>query len=205
MLTKINRQDCLNKYPSFPLRIYNYQEDEYDNTYPKVFKSYILTLSSKTFSGHILRLARNFTKLANDLRIDTFTFLGDIEIPWLNQNNDYKPAKEAQLYLKTNRIGKRFNGAIQVDTSQLPEFTKHLCWLIRCNASLPCFYFIDPGQNVIGNICQYGNLHMDTLNAETDKTFNAALKKSRFTLLKNNNCFNQFGKTSAISGRQIIA
>jgi len=28
MLIKINRQNCLNKYPSFPLRSYNYDEDE---------------------------------------------------------------------------------------------------------------------------------------------------------------------------------
>ena len=204
MLLKINRKDCLTKYPAFPLRSYNYAKDEEELSYPKVFKSYILTLSSKTFTGHVKQLGIELTKLIKEPGYDDLIFLGDTELAWLNQNNDYKPAKEAQQYLTENKIGKRFNGALQVDRSALATFIKHLSWLIRCNASLPYFYFIDKGQNVIGNICKYGNLHIDILNKATDKLVKRSIVKSNFKYLNGNNCTNKFGKTSAIAGRRII-
>lgn len=204
MLIKINRQDCLKKYPSFPLRSYNYDKDEEEFYYPKVFKSYILTLSSKSFKGHIRHLGTELLKLTKQLGYSDLTFLGDTELPWLHQDNDYKPAKEAQQYLVDKKVGKRFNGALQVDNSELISFVKHLSWLTRCNASLPYFHFTDNGQNLIGNVCKYGNLHIDTLNEATNKSLNIAITKSDFIFLDGNNCFNQFGKTSAISGRRII-
>jgi hypothetical protein len=204
MLIKINRQDCLKNYPSFPLRSYNYKKDEEELYYPKVFKSYILTLSSKSFKGHIKHLGLDLFKLTKQLGINSLVFLGDTELAWLHQDNEYKPAKDAQQYLVGNKIGKRFNGALQVDNSELMVFVKHLSWLTRCNASLPYFYFVDKGQNLIGNICKYGNLHVDTLNEATDKLIKVAVAKSDFRYLDGNICFNQFGKTSAISGRRII-
>jgi hypothetical protein len=204
MLIKINRQDCLKKYPTFPLSSYDYAKDEEAFFYPKVFKSYILTLSSKTFRGHIRQLGNKLKELTEVLNFAALLFLGDTELPWLHQDNDYKPAKEAQQYLTENKIGKRFNGALQVDKSELPTFIKHLSWLTRCNASLPNFHFTDKGQNFIGNICKYGNLHIDTLNETTDKVLKTAIVKSDFKYLDGNHCYNQFGKTSAIAGRRII-
>jgi hypothetical protein len=204
MLIKINRQDCLIKFPSFPLRRYDYDKDEEIFHYPKVFKSYILTLASKSFKGHIKQLGIELLKLTEHFGYDSLTFLGDTEFAWLHQDNDYKPAKEAQQYLVDNKIGKRFNGALQVDNSELAQFTKHLSWLTRCNASLPYFYFTDKRQNIIGNICKYGNFHLDTLNETTDNLTKAFVGKSKFDYLVGKNCFNQFGKTSAFAGRSII-
>jgi hypothetical protein len=204
MLIKINRQDCINKYPSFPLRSYDYDKDEEVFLYPNIFKSYILTLKSKSFKGHIKQLGTELFKLTKQLGYDSLTFLGDTELAWLHQDNDYKPAREAQQYLVHNKIGKRFNGALQVDNSGLVSFVKHLSWLTRCNASLPYFHFSDNGQNFIGHICKYGNLHIDTLNQAADNLIKAFIDKSNFEYLDGNNCFNQFGKTSAIAGRRII-
>ena len=204
MLTKIRRQDCLDQYQTFPLRGYDYDNDDEASFYPKVFKSYILTLHSKSFKGHVKTLGLEVTKLAKALQFDTLLFLGDTEIPWLYQHNDYKPAKEAQEYLTGKKVGKRFNGALQVDTSELQTFIKHLAWLTRCNAALPYFHFIDQGQNTIGHLCKYGNLHLDTLNEQTDKTLKQFMYSSKFEYGDNNSCYNWFGKTSAISGRQTI-
>jgi hypothetical protein len=164
MLIKIKRQDCLDRYQTFPWRSYNSQKDEEVFFYPKVYKSCILTLPSKSFKGHAKALGTEVTKLAEALHTDTLLFLGDTETPWLYQDNDYKPVKEAQAYLIASKVGKRFNGALQVNTAELPTFIKHLAWLTRCNAALPCFYFIDERQTIVGSICQYGNLHLDTLN-----------------------------------------
>jgi hypothetical protein len=204
MLTKIKRQDCLNQYQVFPLRGYNYEKDDEEFFYPEVFKSYILTLSSKTFKGHVKVLGMELTELKEALLAETLIFLGDTETPWLYQDNDYKSVKEAQQYLTANKIGKGFNGALQVDTAELPTFIKHLSWLIRCNAALPCFHFTDPGQNIVGSICQYGNVHLDTLNEWADKTLKSFIESSKFEYGDTNSCNNWFGNTSAISGRQTI-
>ena len=203
MLIKINRQDCLKKYPSFPVRSYNHEKDEEAFFYPKVFKSYILTLTSKTFKGHIRQLGTELLKLINQLGYDKIIFMGDTELAWLHQDNEYKPVKEAQQYLIDNKIGKLFNGALQVENSELVSFVKHLSWLTRCNASLPYIHFTDKGQNIIGNICKYGNLHLDTLNEGADKLIRAFVDESKFIYLDSKTCFNQFGKASAIAGRRI--
>lgn len=202
MLTKIRRQDCLTQFQTFPLRSYNREKDEEEFYYPKVYKSYILTLPSKSFKGHVTALGQEVVKLAKAFQSDTLVFLGDTELPWLNQSNNYKPAKEAQEYLTGKKIGKRFNGALQVDTSELPIFVKHLAWLTRCNAALPYFHFINEQQSIVGNICQYGSLHLETLNELSDKLLYAFVEASKFELGSENSCGNWSGKTSAISGRQ---
>jgi len=204
MLSKIRRQDCLDQYQTFPLRSYDYDKDEEQFFYPKVFKSYILTLASKSFKGHVNSLGIELTRLIRAFHADTLIFLGDTKTPWLYQSNDYKPVKEAQEYLTAKKIGKRFNGALQVDTVELLMFIKHLAWLTRCNAALPYFHFIDNGQNMIGSICKYGNLHLDTLNEQADKIFKSYIDSSKFDFGDKNSCYNRFGKTSAISGRQTI-
>jgi hypothetical protein len=204
MLTKIRRQDCLEKYQTFPLRSYDVDADEETFFYPKVFKSYILTLPSKSFKGHVAALGKEVTKLVKALHTDTLVFLGDTETPWLYQQNDYKPAKEAQEYLMDKKVGKRFDGALQMDTSEMPTFIKHLAWLTRCNAALPYFHFTDPVQNIMGSICKYGNLHLDTLNEHADNILQSFVNSSKFEFGDRNSCYNWFGNTSAISGRQTI-
>jgi len=205
MLSRIERQDCLEKYQTFPLRSYDYVKDEEEFFYPDIFKRYILTLPSKTFKGHVKALGIELTKLTVALHSDTLIFLGDTEIPWLYQDNDYKPVRVAQLYLADKKIGKRFNGALQLDTTELPTFTQHLAWLIRCNAALPYFHFTDQQQNIIGSICKYGNLHLNTLNEQSDTIFKSFVDISKFNYGDKNSCHNWFSKTNAIAGRQSIA
>jgi hypothetical protein len=204
MLIKIDREECLNKYPAFPQRSYNYEQDEVVYFNPEVHQSFILTFASGSFDEHSKKLGTELCKLTNKLGYDGLIFFGDTEVAWLHQDNDYKPAKEAQQYLIGNRIGKQFNGAIQVDNSELLTFIKHLCWLTRCNASLPYIYFSDKEQNFIGSICQHGNVHIDTLNEDADRFLKLFIDNSGFKYLDGNNCYNQFEETGAIPGRRII-
>ncbi len=204
MIIKVKRQDCLDRYQAFPLQNFDYGKDEYDFYYPEIYESYILTLPSKSFKGHVKYLAAALTKLAKALGTGTLIFLGDTERPWLYQTNDYKPVKEAQEYLATKKIGKRFNGALQVDTTELRTFIPHLAWLSRCNAALPYFHFIDERQNIVGSICTYGNLHLDTMNEESDRLLIAFVKDSGLQFTDRNGCYNFFGNTSAISGRKAV-
>jgi hypothetical protein len=204
MLTKINRQVCINQYQVFPLCCYNYDKDEEELFYPRIFKSYILTLPSKSFKAHARALGVELNKLALTLSAGEFIFLGDTETPWLYQQNDFRPVKEALQYLAANKVGKRFNGALQVPTPELPEFIKQLAWLTRCNAALPDFHFTDQGKNILGNICKYGNLHLNSLNEQMDKRLQSFVESSRFSPGDKNSCYNWSGKTSAIRGRQTI-
>ena len=141
--------------------------------------------------------------MAKDLSLDNLIFLGDTETAWRYQNNDFKPVNEALRYLADNKIGRNFNGGLQVQIDLLPTFLRHLSWLSRCNASLPYFYFTDINQKFLGTICQYGNFHIDTLNKATDNLFRKIIARSNFKFLVGESCSNNFSRTGAIKHRQI--
>ncbi|MDQ3682221.1 MAG: hypothetical protein M3352_04000 [Bacteroidota bacterium] len=180
MLTKIKRQDSINKYPKLPLREYNSKEEQYDSFYPSTFTGYVLTLPSKSFKGHIKLLGKEITNLTTLLGFDKLIFLGDLNTPWLYRDHNFKQAKEGLQYLERNKVGKKFNGALQVDSLELATFIKHLAWLIRTNVVLPYVHFIDPEQNIIGTICQYGNLHIYSVNKKAGKHLKELISKSKF-------------------------
>jgi len=203
MLIKIDRQEAINKFPNLPLRYYNPKEDEDVFNYPKVFENYVLTLPSKSYKGHIKLLGIQLASLAKNLGCDNYIFLGDEASAWLRRFNSNENFQEALQYLFDNKIGKRFNGALQVDTAEIPIFIKKLTWLVRTNGILPYVYFIDPKQNIIANICQYGNLHISTKNKTADKHFKNAIAKSSFTHLAGTTCYNKFSKAGAIKSRTI--
>lgn len=194
----------MDSYTKFPLRNYDPVKDEEVFSYPPVFKSHILTVPAHTFKGAIKNLGMELVGLAKALQADSFVFLGDTDTTWLYQHNDHKPVQKAQQYLTDNKIGKRFNGAIQVPLLEIPVFVKHLAWLIRCNAALPYFHFIDPNQNIVGNICQYGNLHISTLNKEIDNVLHSFISNGKFQYGDDYSCTGRFGKTSAIPGRKTV-
>ena len=203
MLIKIDRQEAIDKFPTLPVRHYNVKEDEDVFNYPKVFANYVLTLPSKSYKGHTKLLGIQLVSLASNLGFDKFIFLGDEDSAWLRRLNTHDNFKEALQYLVDNKIGKRFNGALQVDTAAIPTFIKHLAWLVRTNGILHYIHFIDPDQNIIGNICQYGNLHISTKNKIADKRFKDVIAKSSFKFLTDGNCYNKFSKSGAIKGRTI--
>jgi hypothetical protein len=203
MLIKINRQDCIHQFPKLPLREYNPKEEEYDFYFPGTVAGYNLTVASKSFRGHVKLLGTALTNLTTELGFDKLIFLGDLDLAWLYRNHDFKPAKEGLKYLTDNKIGKRFNGGLQVDTTELPTFIEHLAWLVRSNAILQTVHFTDPKQHIIGSICQYGNLHIYTTNKKADNLFPERIATSRLEYLPDNICYNKFSKSSAIKGRQI--
>lgn len=203
MLFKIARQEAIDRFPAFPLRHYDAKEDEEVFNYPKVFANYVLTLPSKSYKGHVKLAGTELVNLTKGLGSDSLIFLGDINISWLQRFNTYTNFQESLQYLADNKIGKRFNGALQVDTTELPVFIKHLAWLVRTNGILPYIHFIDPGQTIIGTICQYGNLHFSTKNKKADRVFHELISYSKFEFLADRTCTNKFSKSSRILGRTI--
>ena len=206
MLIKIKRQDCLDKYPKFPLREYDFRKDEEEYYYPKVFKSYVLTLHSKSLKGHTKLLASELSNLTKKLNFTSLIFLGDNKNYWLTklslERNDYKLLVDALNYFLDNKVRKRFNGGLEVDNHALSTFIKHFYCLVRCDASLPYFHFMDKEQSFLGSICQYGNLHFDTLNKKADELLKKALIGSQFVNVVDRKCYSSFSETSAIKTRQ---
>lgn len=203
MIIKIARQEAIDQFPAFPLRHYDPKEDEDVFHYPKVFANYVLTLPSKSYKGHVKLIGTELVNLIKGLGSDYLIFLGDDNTAWLRRLHTYESFQESLQYLVDNKIGKRFNGALQVDTTEIPVFIKHLAWLVRTNGILPYIHFIDPGQNIIGGICQYGNLHFSTKNKKADKFFHQLISMSKFEFLTDTVCTNKFSKSSRIQGRTI--
>ena len=196
MLKKISRKTFLEKYPNF------IQASPYRNKYiiPDIFGSYILHVNAKSTSGLCNNLSKELTRLITIFKYKNVSFLGDSTIPWLFRNHDYKPVKKGLDYLVDNKISKSFNGAIQVTTEDLPEFLKHLFWLVRCNGIVIYAHFSDPGFNIIASVCQYGNIHFSTLNEDTDIIFNKVLDQTSLFISSDNNCGGSkiFGRTLAV-------
>jgi len=203
MLIKIDRQEAISKFQILPLRQYDKKKGEEVFNGPKVFANYVLTLPSKSYKGHQKLLGTEITSLTKNLGYDHLIFLGDIHIAWLRRLDTYGNFQEALQYLVGNKIGKRFNGALKVDTNELPTFIKHLSWLVRTNGLLQYVHFTDPGQNIVADICHYGNLHISTKTKAVDKRFKDIVAKSHFTLLANTSCINKFSKSGAIKVRTI--
>ncbi len=200
MIHSISRQRCIKQFPSLPLRNYDVENDREVIQYPGIHNTYVFTLASKSFRGHAKQMGIELFLLSKKLETGSFIFLGDTNIPWLYQQNNYPPAKKAYEYFSAQHLDRRFCGGLQVECYDLPLFIKYLSWLTRCNASLPCIYFTDPGQQIIGNICKYGNLHLDSLNPQADDLVLQNIASGGL-ILQPQNCFNQFGNTSTLQGR----
>lgn len=157
-----------------------------------------MTLPSKSYRGHQKLLGTQICLLTNQLGHDNLIFLGDINIAWLRRLNTYKTFQKGLQYLVDHKIGKRFNGALQVNIDELPTFIKHLSWLVRTNGIVQYVHFTDPGQNILGKICQYGNLHISTKTKKVDKHFKDIVTKSQFTYLTGTNCINKFSEQNII-------
>jgi len=203
MLIKIDRQEAITNFQILTLRHYDKKKGEEVFSRPDVFANYVLTLPSKSYRGHQKLLGTQIALLANKLGYKHLIFLGDIDLAWLRRLNTNDNFQEALQYLVDNKIGKRFDGALQVDTGELPTFIKHLSWLVRTNGLVQYIHFTDPGQTIVGNICQYGNLHLSTKNKTADNRFKEIVAQSQFAFMKDTNCINKFSKSSSIKGRTI--
>jgi hypothetical protein len=199
MFTKIKREEALLQYSNFP-----HHENEDNFFYPSVFKNYLLTIDSKSVKGHATLISTALTRLIRGMEFDSLIFIGDSNIPWLKQDNNYPPVKTSFQFFQENGVGRKFNGALKIRTPLLTGFTKHLFWLIRCNANLPSIHFSDPAQQVLISICKYGNIHFDTLNKTIDDLFMATLDKSGLKQLEHLKCYDPFTTNGKIKGRQQI-
>ena len=169
MLVKTKRKEALEKYKSFPFRVFVKSKQDFNEFYPEFYKSYVLTISGKSFKTKITRLGKEVRDILKNMGIKDLVFLGDENIPWRYRDSNYKPARQALNYLKENKISKKFKGALRVEIGAIPTFIKHLSWLTKTNTILPYVYFTNLDHSFVGHICQYGNLHLHLLNEDAEK------------------------------------
>jgi hypothetical protein len=184
MLLKIEREVCLAKYRNFPLCPYDPNSDEEVYYYPKVVNGGWYGLTSKTKREFPKVLKTEFAKFIQKCEFESLIFFGDKSTPWVTKlsarRTDYTSVVKAVKYFEENKLGKKFNGGVQVAVSELPEFIKHFYCITRSDASFHGFYFSDPSQNLLGFIHYGGEVLFQTLNSEFDRKFVKAIKKTTF-------------------------
>lgn len=199
-MKKIQRKIFFDEHPDF-IR-YDARKDTY--TFPETVDHYRFSVQSKSAKGHVKKLATEWVRLFKKMGYAKIYFAGQISVPWLYRtDHDYKNVVEALMYLRNKGISKTFNGAIELDISELYEFAIHLYWLVRCNGILAYVDFVDDKNNVTGSICKYGGLHLSTLNDETDERLNEMLPLTNLVWLsKDERCADPFSSTSRIPHRR---
>jgi hypothetical protein len=120
-----------------------------------------LVISSKdNTTEYLIDIANSIEKIRIELKETDLIVLGTQNTPWLYQENEYLPVKNALDYLK-QRIDNKFCGGFLLSEDEIQEFIPHLFWLTRCNASLPYFYMSFPKSKTVITLCKYGVLHFE--------------------------------------------
>jgi len=137
-------------------------------------------ISSKTNAEKYLSdLSNSLEGLRNQLKAQNLIVIGDWPTPWLAQENEYAPVKEAMDFLKMI-ISSDFDGGFLLNAKDLTSFIPRLFWLTRCNASLPDFLMTFENSKTIFSICKYGILHIESYDQEELKTINHYFKIKNF-------------------------
>ena len=184
MLQRIKRQQCLDRYPKFPLRHYDKFSDEEIFTYPKTAAQYWLRLEAKTRVQLTKVLVSEIVKLYRSLNIVRLIFLCDADTTWITRNSykrtDLKQVIKAVEYLKANKIGVRFNGGVIVEMSELTEFIAHFYVLTRTDALFSYYSFMDERQSIIGYIHYDGEVKINPINEDANTKFLSAVINTGF-------------------------
>jgi hypothetical protein len=118
------------------------------------------------------------------MELDELTFLGENDMPWLSQESDTEHVKQSFKYFYAQKIDKSFNGGFLVNNGDFLEFLIHLFWLTRYNASFPIVYFTDKNQRLLGNLCQYGELHVFATSHDIEEVILSSIAQSQFKLIE---------------------
>jgi hypothetical protein len=168
MPQKIERNTCLAAYPVFPLQDYDEINDEDSFFYPKVISGNWVSLIILGKEELAPLLADELEKLLSGMGIDQLIFLGDTEQGWISklalERTDFKAFSDAVNYFQSIGADTAFNGAFSVAKSEFRTFLAHFYMLVRCDASLPYFHFIDDKKQYLGTIHYSGQVRIDSFN-----------------------------------------
>lgn len=184
MFKKIERQECLVKFSSFPLREYDKMKDDEVVYFPYIKYFYWINIEAKNKIQLKKKIALETVNLYRELGINRLTFLCDGNTSWITKNSkdrtDYKQLTKAIKYLRDNKIDSKFSGGIIVDIENLKEFIEHFYVLTMCDASFSYYHFIDDNEDFIGYIHYDGDVLIYTLSELANERFLNAIKKTNF-------------------------
>lgn len=187
MAKLIERSTCLANYQVFPLRDFDEINDEESFFYPAVISGNWLSLNISNKAELAPVLAEELEKLFARLCIDQLIFLGDTEQSWIStlalERNEYAPFTAAVNYFRSIGADTTFNGGIAVAKAQYRTFLTHFYTLVRCDASLPYFHFIDDKKQYLGTIHYSGHVRIDSFDEQAVKQLNEQLLKTNFSLV----------------------
>jgi hypothetical protein len=187
MLQKISREDCLMRYPVFPLRHYDEASDEEECYYLKVISGTWMELGVDSGENLTTRLAQELTSLFACLKVEKLIFLGDTGQSWItkqgSKRKDYLPFTQAVDYFIHHHIENAFNGAVIVDKGELGTFLYHFYTLVRCDASLTYFHFIDNNQQFLGTIHYSGQIRIDTFDKAASLLLEGQIVNTEFRVV----------------------
>jgi hypothetical protein len=184
MLKKISREECLKKYPVFPLRFYDEVADEEDFFYPKVISGKWMGLGVDNDETFPAILARELAILLSSLGIEYIIFLGDTEQSWifkmsLKRKESLTCSKAIGYFIK-HHIDTTFNGGVIVDKEELEPFLNHFYTLVVCGGPLPYFHFIDNNKLFLGTIHYSGQIRIHRFNKRANQLFERQIAYTKF-------------------------
>ena len=158
-------------------------------------------LNFKDIFIYSIEIGKKLELLSSELNSE-LVFILDYNVPWLSQESDYEPVVRASNYLREIGTSEEFSGAFKLSGYELAEFASNLFWIIRCNASLPYCWFSTDNHPFVGDICQYGNIHLHTYSNEIKSKLESFAKAN--SLIEISECIEAFSTDGGIDGRQII-
>ena len=180
MLQKIKREVCVIKFRNLPLSEYDQQTDSEIYHYPKTYSLYWIK-RAKNSSKHLLS---ELIKLIEKLSIQQLIFLTETNAPWISKNArthvSVKKLVDAVAYFKSHKIGKHFNGGIQIATENLNQFLPHYFKLTQFDACFHDCNFMDVDQQLIFTIHHSGEIRVMILDQPCDEEFLKFIKETDF-------------------------
>ncbi len=184
MLLKIDREVCIAQYRNFPLCPYDQNTDEEVYYFPKIITGGWYEIPSIPRQNFMKRLSFEITRLVIACKIERLIFLSDKDGRWVTKlssnRTDYPPLIKAVAFFEKNKLGKNFNGGIEVAVEGLAEFLQHYYCVTRCDGSFHSGYFSNPAQSFIGGIHYSGEVQICVLKKKFLPVMEKALRQTKF-------------------------
>lgn len=136
---------------------------------------------------------------------DTLLVLPYLQIPFLNQKNEFELAARAIQRLIDRGLKSDFYGAICLGPEEAStQIIADIFTLIRYNASAPTLVFYLPHTGLLWTVCQYGNLHIENYTRPLRK-IHSLLQSAEFTILSPDEyCLDIINPEGSIPGRLVV-
>lgn len=151
----------------------------------------------------IEKIGPQIQALGQSMNWRSLLVISDVKNPYLEQKNDFSPAKQARETLGEMGLSNDYHGGINLSDAAIAEFFSAIFWIVRCNACAPYILFSAPNSAIVGTLCKYGNIHFECYEGCKLNKFKNALTMAGFEIPDDGLCREHFSSSSAIDGRRL--